>query len=84
MLLNVLLSISLRNFPFSRSAYLELKLMNNLFFVVKLYGYNISPRWAYFVNSLIGINSSIFFGPTGSPAAELLNGHKLKVQGEGR
>ncbi len=47
---------------------------------MKLCGYNISPRWAYFVNSLIGINSSIFFGPTGSPAAELLNGHKLKVQ----
>lgn len=55
-----------------------------LSFVVKLNGYNISPGWAHFVNGLIGINSRIFFGPTGSPAAEFLNGHKLKVQGEVR
>jgi len=54
--------------------------MNNLFFIVKSCGYNISPRSSYFVNGLIGINSRIFFGPT----AELLNGDKLKVQGEGR
>ena len=82
--MNVLLNIPLRNFPFSKSAYLELELMKNIVFVMELYGYNISPGWAYVVNGLIGINSSIFFGPTGSPAAELLNGHKLKVQGEGR